>query len=242
MQKHFIKLLLIFQLMTVSKIFSQNIALNATGNLPDTSAMLDVSSTNKGFLMPRMTAAQVSAIPLPATGLIIYNTSVNAFQVNTGTTTSPSWQTLGTTLGNWVTGGNSGTNSGNKFVGTTDSVSMRFRTNNTQRLVLDSLGNVGVGTSPSFTASPYIDKFLVDAGMTNSYNVITAKGNVNNYLQFNVQNQSSGTAASSDLVATADNGTETSNFVNMGVNGSGYTGGVMGNANDAYLFNIGIIY
>jgi hypothetical protein len=239
MQKRFFMLLFIFQLAITAKLFSQNIAFNATGNLPDTSAMLDVSSSNKGFLLPRMATAQVAAIPLPATGLIIYNTTLNAFQVNTGTPTSPSWQTLGTTIGNWLAGGNSGLNSGQKFIGTTDSVSLRFRTNNTQRMVLDSLGNVGIGSSPSFTASPDADKFLVDAGTTSSYNVITAKGNFNNYLQFNVQNQSSGASASSDLVATADNGSETTNFVNMGVNGSGYTGGVMGSPDDAYLFNIG---
>ncbi|UAY51964.1 tail fiber domain-containing protein [Ferruginibacter albus] len=239
MQKHLIKLLVVFQLVTVTKTFSQNIALNATGSLPDTSAMLDVSSSNKGFLMPRMTTTQVNAIPLPATGLIVYNTTISAFQVNSGTPTSPSWQTLGTTVGNWLTGGNSGTNSGSKFLGTTDSVSMRFRTNNTQRMVMDSLGNVGIGSAPSFTAGPYMDKFLVDAGATNSYNIITAKGTVNNYLQLNVQNLSNGTSASSDVVATADNGSETSNYIDMGINGSAYTGGVMGNANDGYLFNIG---
>jgi trimeric autotransporter adhesin len=239
MQKRFFMLLLIFQLVTIAKLFSQNIALNATGILPDTSAMLDVSSTNKGFLMPRMTTSQMNAIPLPATGLIIFNTNINMFEVNAGTPASPSWQALGTTVGNWLTGGNSGLNSGQKFIGTTDSVSLRFRTNNTQRMVLDSLGNVGIGSSPSFTASPNADKFLVDAGATTSYNVITAKGNVNNYLQFNVQNQSSGASASSDLVATADNGSETTNYVDMGVNGSGYTGGVMGSPDDAYLFNIG---
>ncbi|UAY50640.1 beta strand repeat-containing protein [Ferruginibacter albus] len=238
MQKHLIKLLVVFQLVTVTKTFSQNFAINATGSLPDTSAMLDISSSNKGFLMPRLNTTQMNAIPLPATGLIIFNTTVNAFEVNVGTPASPNWQILGTANNNWLTSGNAGTNA-SKFIGTTDSTSFRFRTNNQQRLVVDSLGNVGIGSAPSFTAGPYMDKFLVDAGATNSYNVITAKGTVNNYLQFNVQNQSNGTAASSDLVATADNGSETSNYVDMGVNGSAYSGGVMGSANDAYLFNMG---
>jgi hypothetical protein len=95
MQKQVLAFLLIFQLVAVSKLYSQNIAVNATGSLPDTSAVLDVSSTSKGLLLPRMTTTQVSAITLPATGLIIFNTTINAFEVNIGTASSPNWVTLG---------------------------------------------------------------------------------------------------------------------------------------------------
>lgn len=45
---------------------------------PNSSAMLDVTSTSKGFLPPRMTAAQKSAIATPATGLLIYQTDGTA--------------------------------------------------------------------------------------------------------------------------------------------------------------------
>jgi hypothetical protein len=41
---------------------------------PNASAMLDVQSTTKGFLMPRMTLAQRNLIASPATGLIVYQT------------------------------------------------------------------------------------------------------------------------------------------------------------------------
>ena len=41
---------------------------------PDASAMLDVTSTTKGLLAPRMTAAQRAAIGTPATGLVVYQT------------------------------------------------------------------------------------------------------------------------------------------------------------------------
>ncbi len=43
-------------------------------NIPDASAQLDVTSTNNGFLPPRMTCAQRNAIVNPAAGLIIYCT------------------------------------------------------------------------------------------------------------------------------------------------------------------------
>jgi hypothetical protein len=49
-------------------------------NTPDPSAILDVYSTNKGFLPPRLTTAQRDAIGTPAAGLMIYNTTVNCLQ------------------------------------------------------------------------------------------------------------------------------------------------------------------
>ncbi|MFZ1704294.1 MAG: DUF1566 domain-containing protein [Saprospiraceae bacterium] len=42
---------------------------------PHGTSILDVSSTNKGFLPPRMTEAQRNAISFPAEGLMIYNTT-----------------------------------------------------------------------------------------------------------------------------------------------------------------------
>jgi hypothetical protein len=49
------------------------------------SAILDVYSTNKGFLPPRLTTAQRDAIAAPAAGLMIYNTTVNCLQWWNGT-------------------------------------------------------------------------------------------------------------------------------------------------------------
>lgn len=44
---------------------------------PDTSALLDLTSTVAGFLPPRLTTAQRNAISSPATGLVVYNTTTN---------------------------------------------------------------------------------------------------------------------------------------------------------------------
>lgn len=139
----------------------------------------------------------------------------------------------------WSVTGNSGTVSGSNFIGTTDNTSLKFRTNNVQGIVLDSLGNVGIGTAPAFTAGTYQEQLLVDAGVTSSYNAMVARGTINNYFQLNIQNKSNGTSASADIVATADNGTESVNFIDMGINSSTNTQGIMGGANDAYLYSTG---
>ena len=57
----------------------------------DASALLELENTTKGFLPPRMTTAQVNAIASPATGLMVYNTSLLCLQVNDGTPASPNW-------------------------------------------------------------------------------------------------------------------------------------------------------
>ena len=140
--------LLLFALMgLVHTASAQNIAINTDGSLPDASAMLDIASTGKGFLAPRMTTTQQNAISLPAKGLLIFNTTDNMFKVNTGTAASPFWSTLGISANNWLVTGNSGTSSASNFLGTIDNVSLRFKSNNIERMVLDSTGKVGIGTN-----------------------------------------------------------------------------------------------
>ncbi len=72
-----------------------------------------------------------------------------------------------------------------------------------------------------------------------SYNVAHFTGNHPSYTQINLQNISSGSNASGDIVVTADNGTENVHYIDMGINSSTYTGGFVGLANDAYVINVG---
>ena len=50
-------------------------------NSPNASAQLEIRSTTKGFLPPRMTTAKRNAISNPADGLIIFNTRINALEI-----------------------------------------------------------------------------------------------------------------------------------------------------------------
>jgi len=90
-----------FFFLMVSIVSGQMIA-QKVGDNPgfiNSSAVLDLESSDKGFLPPRMTAANRDAIILPALGLIIYNTTSNVLEINTGTALNPIW-TLATQA-NW---------------------------------------------------------------------------------------------------------------------------------------------
>jgi hypothetical protein len=71
------------KILTLSAIFlcnmaySQGVGIGTT--IPNASAQLDVSSTNKGILIPRMTSVQRGAIAAPAPGLLVYDISTESF-------------------------------------------------------------------------------------------------------------------------------------------------------------------
>lgn len=54
-------------------------------NSPAASSMLEVSSSSKGLLYPRMTNSQMSTISTPASGLTVYNTDASALYCYNGT-------------------------------------------------------------------------------------------------------------------------------------------------------------
>jgi hypothetical protein len=101
---------------------------------PNASAALDVSSTSKGLLLPRLTKTQRDAIPSPAAGLLIYQTdnSPGVYQFNGTAWVASAADNLGnhTATQNLQLGAN-------QLVGN----------GGTQGLSIGSGGQVGVGTS-----------------------------------------------------------------------------------------------
>jgi hypothetical protein len=77
MKKHLIIIAFFF-------ICSINAQIGIGTNSPDASAVLDLSSTTKGLLMPRMTTLQQSDLVSPAVGLMVYNTTTNQIETNKG--------------------------------------------------------------------------------------------------------------------------------------------------------------
>lgn len=66
-------------------------------------------------------------------------------------------------------------------------------------------------------------------------------GSGNTFAQANIQNKSNGAEASTDFVATMDTGTDSTGFVNLGINGSGYASATwaINGAGDGYLYVVG---
>ncbi|MCX6304308.1 MAG: hypothetical protein NT040_05025 [Bacteroidetes bacterium] len=71
-------LLIAMFLLVGAPLFAQ-VAVNSDGSQPDASAMMDVKSTTKGALFPRMSQAQISFIVNPANGLVVFCTTDNKF-------------------------------------------------------------------------------------------------------------------------------------------------------------------
>jgi hypothetical protein len=96
-QKLSVKLLVLlftFQFSLSSLNCFSQAAINSSGAPPNSSAMLDVSSSTLGTLIaPRMSTSQMNSIGSPSIGLIIYNTDCNTFKYYNGS----SWIAIGIT-------------------------------------------------------------------------------------------------------------------------------------------------
>ncbi len=118
--------IILLAILSYSAGFSQNIGINATGTPPHASAMLDISSTNRGLLIPRMTSAERIAITTPGRGLLVFDTDNNSFWFYTGA----AWSQMSVGSNGWNLTGNALTNPATHFLGTTDNQPLRFRVNN----------------------------------------------------------------------------------------------------------------
>ncbi|TAE12360.1 MAG: hypothetical protein EAZ95_12490, partial [Bacteroidetes bacterium] len=116
------------------------VAINTDGSLPDSSAILDVKSTVKGMLVPRMTQVQRNSIALPATGLLIYQTDGTAgFYFYNGS----AWTAISSESTSWGLTGNAST--ATDFIGSTTNEPFVFRTNNTEKARITAKGTFEVG-------------------------------------------------------------------------------------------------
>lgn len=67
--------------------FAQGVGIGTSS--PNSSALLDLASTNKGFLPPRMTTSQMFAIQNPVPGLLVFNATYNELYQYNGATWRP---------------------------------------------------------------------------------------------------------------------------------------------------------
>ena len=119
----------------------------------DTSAVLELISTNKGFLMPRMTLAQSNAIVLPAAGLMVYIPDSSKFRYYNGSTwgwlTSPGGGGSGTV--------NSGTANRLSYYSSTGTTVSELAAITANRVLLSNANGLPEASSVTNTTLGYLD-------------------------------------------------------------------------------------
>jgi hypothetical protein len=120
-------------------LWGQSVGIGTT--LPDESAQLEISSNNKGLLIPRLTTDALNAIKNPAVGLMVYATDDSSFYIH-----HKIWHRLTPADEVWSIKGNTGTAS-DHFIGTIDNQPVKFKVDNTLRMELDGMGRLQLYTS-----------------------------------------------------------------------------------------------
>lgn len=145
----YLRLILIIAAASTSSVFGQTkneqeggVGIGTTK--PDQSAILDLSSTSRGLLLPRMTLTERSNIKSPASGLMVYQTNMlsglyiydgkNWALVNNG---NQGAKLQANDASIWSTGGNEGLNSSINYLGTTDTTSLVFKVNSFNSGLID---------------------------------------------------------------------------------------------------------
>jgi len=112
----------------------------------DPSAILDVQSNDKGFLVPRLTTAERTVISNAVLGLLVFDTDTKSFWFRNST----NWTELATA--GWLLNGNANTDPLANFVGTTDDQPIKFRVNDIERMSLDNKGRLFLQGEGNITA------------------------------------------------------------------------------------------
>ena len=133
-----------FRLLTLLMLMHQSSGLAQVGigtTTPNPSAILDITSSSQGVLLPRLTHAELLAINSPTNGLIVYQTDNSpGLYVYNGST----WDIISTPNNMFLQNGNSfGTAA---VLGTNDNQDLLFEINNTEQMRLNLTG-LGIGTT-----------------------------------------------------------------------------------------------
>ena len=159
---------------------------------PDPSAVLDINSSTKGLLIPRMSLNQRNSITDPAQGLMIYQTDINSgFYFY-----DKEWKIMGqnidaksiTAAGDpWVLGGNNV--SSTDFLGTTNAQPLRFQVQGNWAGIISPVGTnaatmIGYATGPRIGASANSNTAIGYASMGGEV-LTNVTGSDNNAMGYN---------------------------------------------------------
>jgi hypothetical protein len=226
-------------------VFAQSVAINTSGNVANASSMLDVESTTKGLLIPRvsLTATNVATpITTPATSLLVYNIATSGVYPNNvypgyyyfnGTVwvrfmlSNDAWQLLGnnaiTNPALPTTYGVSTIGAAENFLGTRDARDLVLGTNNLERMRILNNGQIAIGVA---TTS---NRVQINAPNDTALQVLSVGQRTNG---ISVALVGTNLAANAWGIGGAFNGSYYGTYNT--VNGGNYNGDVFGTVNLAY--------
>lgn len=141
------KKLICFLLLALPVItLAQNVGIGTT--VPHASAILELQSTSKGLLIPRMPDVQMRAIVAPAKGLLVFNSTDSSFYMRRDS----GWVNINAanSIGAWSLRGNANTDTSKNFIGTTDLNAVVLKVNGKRAGMIEDtlaphLSNVALG-------------------------------------------------------------------------------------------------
>jgi len=168
-----LKLIIAFISLNAEVIYSQ---VGVHTDFPDASSAMDISASNKGLLIPRVTLSEnlddPSPVSSPAVGLLVFNSGSNqemGFYYWDGSLWVPLAGGGGGGDG-WLLTGNSGTEVGTNFIGTTDGEDLAIYTNAAERMRVVSNGQIVIDS----TAARYSSNLFTVFGNTTQNYAINA--------------------------------------------------------------------
>lgn len=167
---------------------------------PSVSALLDLTSTTKGLILPRMTTGQRTAMS-GVDGLIVYDTDIDdIFLFRNG-----AWGQALSSASGWTVKGNTGTAPATNFLGTIDDVPLKIRINNINAGLIDKNGNTGLGYTvlsalSTGTANVAIGNGAMDLITTGSNNTCIGAG-----ADVSANNLTNATAIGNGAIVNASN-------------------------------------
>ena len=148
-------IMILFWIIGGQKSFGQGVGISEVLIVPDGSSILELRSTVRGFLAPRMTTADRVAIASPAQGLLVYDTTTESFWYFEG-----SWKTIASgTLGspNQILGMN-GAGTANEYktlLGTANQINVNLTVPG--QITLSTPQDIHTGATPTFSGLTILD-------------------------------------------------------------------------------------
>lgn len=129
--------------------YAQSLAVNTDGSTASSSAIMDVKSTLKGVLIPRMSKTEKNAIASPAVGLMVFQNAPDSIGLYYYNGTSWIWMPGIDQLNGsaWQLTGNTGTSPSTQFIGTADAQDLVIKTAGTAA-ANERMRFVGTGATP----------------------------------------------------------------------------------------------